>query len=213
MEAESRVYKNKKELIENSVSEKDIVLDVGFWGQGLTFKDENWPHRLLASKAGELYGLDIGFDYSVLENKDRYKKGDAENFHFDVKFDVIFAGDLIEHLSSPGLFLKCCADNLKPEGRIIITTPNCFNLFNLAEKITKYEPTTNKDHVCYFNTRTLKTLVEKNNFELKSIDYIYSLEPNFKESYKKKILNYLYFILSKFTDKFLESIAATVKLK
>ena len=139
------VYKNKRELIENLISSEDIVLDIGFWGQGVTADDKNWPHKLLKNRAKDVYGLDLDFDTTRFD-KSKYFKMSAEKFSIPIKFDVIFASDLIEHLSNLGLFLESCSKHLKPSGKLIITTPNCFNLFNIAEKITKYEPTVNSDH-------------------------------------------------------------------
>jgi len=202
----NKIYQNKKELIRKLIKKTDIVLDIGFWGKGRV-NNKNWTHDILLNEAKDVYGIDIDFDSSFLKNKNHYKKENAENFYFDFKFDVIFAGDLIEHLSNPGLFLSACARNLKDEGRLIITTPNCFNLFNISEKISKNEPTANKDHTFYFNKRTLARLLEKNNWEIIDIDFLYRLEDvNYKESLKKKFLNSIYYILSKFTSKYMETL-------
>ena len=133
------------------------------------------------------------------------------HFDFENKFDVILAADVIEHLSNPGMFLRSCARNLKPDGRLIITTPNCFNLFNIAEKFSKDEPTVNKDHTCYFNYKTLKYLLEKNDFTAEGPSFLYSLDIDFKESIKKKILNFIYYIFSKFTPKFIETVVVCAK--
>ncbi|MBU1131204.1 class I SAM-dependent methyltransferase [Patescibacteria group bacterium] len=206
-----KVYKNKKEIIQSLIKKSDAVLDVGFWGQGVKIDNENWAHNFLINQAKEVYGIDLDYDVNRLKDKDHYQKNNAENFDFEVKFDVIFAGDLIEHLSNPGLFLASCASNLKVDGRLIIITPNCFNLFHLAEKISKREPTVNKDHTCYFNEKTIKQLMAKNNWEVESIDFLYSLPILYHESFKKKFLNIIYFILSKFTTKFMENLVITVK--
>lgn len=208
-----KVYKNKKELIQSLIKPENVVLDVGFWGQGMTISSPNWVHRILLSRAAKVYGLDIDFDLDKISPPEYYKKGNAENFDFEVKFDVIFAADLIEHLSNPGMFFQACARNLKPGGRLIITTPNCFNLFNIAEKFSKSEPTVNSDHVCYFNNKTIKRLLEKNNWQMREIHYLYSLDKNFKESVKKKILNIIYFVLSKFTTKYLETLVVVADIK
>lgn len=208
------IYKNKKELIENLIKKDDCVLDVGFWGQGVKINDYNWVHQILLKHAQSVYGLDIDFDLeriSKINNINNYQKGSAEEFDFKTKFDVIFAGDLIEHLSNPGLFLKFCAKNLKEGGRLVITTPNCFNLFNLTEKISKTEPTVNHDHTCYFNYKTLKRLLEKNSWKMTEMHYLYSLGIDYKESYKKKFLNVIYCILSKITPKFLETLVVVAK--
>jgi len=199
-------YKDKKDLINHLISKDKVVLDVGFWGQGVRIDDKNWAHHLIKEQAGEVYGLDIDFDISRLEPKENYLKQNAESFSFNIKFDIIFVGDLIEHLSNPGLFLESCRRNLKDDGIIIITTPNCYNLFNLAGKITRPEPIVNSDHVCYFNFRTLGRLLDKNNFTIKETGYLYTLNIKHQESLKKKFLNVLYFILSKFTSKYMETL-------
>jgi len=208
---DSKVYKNKLELIDNLIESKDVVLDVGFWGQGIKINNDNWVHNLILKKAEVVYGLDIDFDENKLLDSNLYKKGNAENFDFNIKFDVIFAGDLIEHLSNPGLFLESCTRNLKSNGRLIITTPNCFNLFNLAEKITKPEPTVNEDHICYFNFKTILHLLEKNDFIIRETSYLYSLGSNFKESWKKKFLNLIYYLFSMISVKFIETLVVVAQ--
>jgi SAM-dependent methyltransferase len=42
------------------------------------------------------------------------------------QFDTIVAGELIEHLDNPGLFLTAVRRHLKPGGKLILTTPNPF---------------------------------------------------------------------------------------
>jgi len=204
------VYKNKRELVKGIIFPEDVVLDVGFWGQGVTVDDENWPHKLLKNRAKDVYGIDLDFDTTRFD-KSKYFKMSAEKFILPVKFDVIFASDLIEHLSNPGLFLGSCAQHLKSGGKLILTTPNCFNLFNMAEKITKYEPTVNSDHTCYFNFKTIEQLFEKNGWIIDARGYVFSLDINYKESLKKKFLNILYYLVSLVTPKFLETIVIVAK--
>lgn len=207
----TKIYKNKTELINNLIKKTDTVLDVGFWGQGVDFNNDNWVHNLLLNRSEKVYGIDIDFDEAKFPNTERYLKSSAEKFDFGVKFDVIFAGDVIEHLSNPGMFLESCSKNLKDGGRLIITTPNCFNLFNLAEKISKFEPTVNEDHTCYYNGKTIKQLLRKNNWSAEETAYLYSLEIGYKESIRKKFLNVIYNVLAKATPKFIETIVVIAK--
>ncbi len=201
-----RIFKNKKDLIEKLIRPTDVVLDVGFWGQGITTDDSNWVHSLLKRQAKDVYGIDLDYDTQIIVDSSHYKKQTAEDFDFGKKFDVIFAGDLIEHLSNPGLFLSCATKNLKPGGKLIITTPNTFNLFNLAEKISKEEPTVNRDHTCYFNSKTLRVLLKKNKWDISEVAYLYTLGLKHKESWKKQILNIFYYIASLFTVKYVETL-------
>lgn len=200
-------YQNKKELAEKTITNTDTVLDIGFWGQGTSIDDPMWPHRFLIDRAKQVYGIDMEYDESKLpQGKEYYQKANAEDFSFGTKFDAIVAGDLIEHLSNPGLFLSSCKKNLASGGRLILTTPNCFNLFNLTEKLSKYEPTVNSDHTMYFNYKTLSRLLAKNGYRVKETAYVYALDTHHQESIKKKFLNIVYRTLSLFTDKFMETL-------
>ena len=204
-------YQNKKGLVKNLITSSDTVLDVGFWGQGTPSDASNWVHAILKSTGADVYGVDLEFDENKVTPKDHYHKGTAESVHFPVSFTKVFAGDLIEHLSNPGLFLNACERILASDGRLIITTPNTFNLFNIAEKFTKQEPTVNADHTCYFNSKTMRTLLRKNNFEIESIGYVYTLDADFIPSLKKRFLDGVYFLLSLVTDKFLETLVIVAK--
>lgn len=204
------IYPNKPALITKAITSSDIVLDVGFLGQGKTPSDPDWLHRTIQTQAKETYGLDLQtYATTKPEETGHYFVQSAETFSLPATFDVIFAGDLIEHLTNPGLFLDASKKHLNPGGRLILTTPNAFNLFNLTEKLTKDEPTVNSDHTCYFNKKTLKVLLQKCGWEIVSVDFVYSLELSHQESWKKKTLNALYRLLSRFTDKYLETLVIT----
>lgn len=206
------IYKNKRNLLERHVSASDVVLDVGFSGQGIKHDNPDWPHGILLNRAKEVYGLDIELD-SAHQGNSHYVQASAENFSFPVAFDVIVAGDLIEHLSNPGKFLDCALQHLKPNGKLVLTTPNTFNLFNMAEKLTKREPTVNPDHTFYFNSKVLVKLLEKNGMSAEEVSYLYTLGYDHRESWKKKTLNVIYWFLSLFTDKFVETLVVVAKVK
>ena len=211
----THVFQDKCDLIVHRINKDAKVLDVGFYGQGTPMQDPYWVHAILkqhlSNPEKQLFGVDLEFP-DHLFSEINYKKQSAESFVYTERFDIIFAGDLIEHLVNPGLFFEQCKKHLAPNGSIIITTPNAFNLFNLAEKISKYEPTTNKDHVCYFNTRTLRQLLGKLGINTVVFSYIYTLHPSHVESFKKKILNRVYYFFSFFTSKFLETLVVECKI-
>lgn len=209
-----KVFKNKAELIKECIRVTDCVLDVGFSGQGIQHTDAKWPHALLKDQAKAVYGVDLAIDRTIFPDTIRYQEASAEQFSFPgLLFDKIFAGDLIEHLSNPGTFLEHCRAHLSPSGELILTTPNCFNLFNLTEKISKNEPTVNSDHTLYFNWKVLRKLLEKNGFEVSVISYVYSLEYTHPESLKKKVLNVLYYVCSLFTSKYIETLVVIARPK
>jgi SAM-dependent methyltransferase len=204
-----RIFLTKEQVIKEYVDYPDVVLDIGFWGQGIPMENPLWPHLMIKNRAKETFGIDTEFDESKFDAV-HYKKISAENFDFDTKFDRILALDLIEHLPNPGLFLSSCARNLTEDGKLIITTPNAFSLFNIAMKVTREDPVTNKDHTCYFNPRTLRQLVEKCGLKVEHYDYLYSVGVVHKESLKKKFLNIIYSILSRLTGKYCEDFVMVV---
>lgn len=204
------IYENKRALLRAQVGTGDVVLDVGFMGQGIREDDPNWPHGVLKKITPHVYGVDLELPAGYRGNSS-YAEGSAEAFEFDMSFDVVFAGDLIEHLSNPGLFLERVLAQLRSGGKLILTTPNAFNLFNIAEKLTKREPTVNPDHTFYFNSKTLLKLLEKNGLRAREVSFLYTLGYAHRESWKKKALNVLYWFLACFTDKFVETLVVVAE--
>jgi SAM-dependent methyltransferase len=202
------IFPDKAALIDALVRTEDRALDIGFWGQGVSAADPHWPHRLLIARAREVWGVDLEYDDAALpQDAARYCRASAESFDLGGElFDLVFAGDLIEHLPNPGLFLGAAARHLAPGGRLVITTPNAFNLFNLFEKLSKREPTVNPDHTCYFNEKTLRQLFVKCGWSVDEVRFVYSLGVRHRESWKKKVQNLFYRLLAIFTDKFVETI-------
>lgn len=206
------IFPNKRSLITAFISKDTRVLDVGFRGQGVTESSTNWPHGMLIATGADVYGVDLEIDRSAFPDTKRYQEGSAESFSFPyVTFQKIFAGDVIEHLSNPGLFLEACKAHMDQDSMLILTTPNTFNLFNMAEKLTKDEPTVNSDHTMYLNHRTLRTLLEKSGLTLEQIHYIYSLEYTHPESWKKKLLNHAYKLLVGRYEKFAETLVVIAR--
>ena len=77
-----RVYKNKTDLILATISSTDVVLDVGFLGQGITEDDEKWPHAVLRNAAREVYGVDLTIDRNAFPDMLHYQEASAESFLF-----------------------------------------------------------------------------------------------------------------------------------
>lgn len=204
-----KVYQSKQAFIQDHIQKSDTVLDVGFWGQAVKVDDPLWPHKILLEHAQEVYGADLHYDESQLEHPERYRRASAGSFSFDMAFDVIFAGDIIEHLSNPGAFLEVALHHLKPSGRLIITTPNCFSLFTLLEHVFKGAPIGNKDHTMYFNHVVLEQLLVKNGWQVVLKGYIDSFVEEI--GFKRLLIGSVNRILKLFTPKYLETLAVVAK--
>lgn len=205
----TEVYKDKHELFRHYIQKNDTVLDVGFWGQAVSFDDKDWVHAILLKEATEVYGVDLVYDESRLENKERYQKARAENFRFNHQFDVIVASELIEHLENPGLFLERCKDHLATDGKLILTTPNAFSFMNMVQKLVKGEPPVNPDHTFYFNKLVLERLLKKCGFVVEETAYVATFPT--ASGFKRLILRFLYRAIALFTPKYLETLVVLAR--
>jgi SAM-dependent methyltransferase len=143
-------------------------------------------HFELEKVSGELYGFDFdqkGID--VLKNaggKNLYRADleRLEEVDLHETFEVIIAGEMIEHLSNPGLFLRGIQRFMNENTSLIITTINGYSgmrffIYGLRGRGGENEPV-HPDHVAYYSYKTLKLVVERENLELKEFFY-YDLGP------------------------------------
>ena len=182
------------------------VLDVGCVEHDVKniHKGRIWVHDYLKSVANDVIGLDY-LKKSVDElNKRGYKIvcQNAENIKLDKKFDVVFAGEIIEHLSNPGLFLESVKKCLNKNSLLIITTPNAFSINRLVRILflKTNNPECNSEHVLYHSPQTLDQLLSRHNFKIRQFSYGHY--PNKNPSIKNKIV---YFLCSIFGKKFKET--------
>jgi ubiquinone/menaquinone biosynthesis C-methylase UbiE len=116
-----------------------------------------------------MYAIDI--DNSNYKTCKNFIKGNAENMHEfkDNFFNYIIAGDVIEHLHNPFIFLKECYRVLKPEGKLLIITPNArVNpiSYNLIKNM--------KEHLYFWDLPNLTRLIKSAGFHVFERGYIVS---------------------------------------
>ena len=139
-------YRN--DLIKRLVKGKD-TLDVGSCGVDKFFYSEMKKHTK------SITGVD-------LEGKGDIIKGNAETVNLGKKFDVVVAGDIIEHLDNAGLFLDNMKKHLKKDGLLIISTPN---VKSIAFAFFKG----NKTHTAWYCKYTLSYLLRQHGFKVVKI--------------------------------------------
>lgn len=147
--------------------QKQDVLDAGCVGMAIPYNYPEWLHGLIRKHAKFVLGIDSNLEKIKQLRKAGYniKFADAENFSLSRKFDVIVASELIEHLSNPGLFLKCARSHLRRGGRLVLTTPN-------ARFPGNWFFEQSQDHVCIFTMQLLRQLLQKNSFKIISACYL-----------------------------------------
>lgn len=77
-------------------------------------------------------------------------------------FDVVHASHVIEHLQAPGSFLDEAYRILKPEGSLLLITPNSDGV--QAKLMRRGWRSAIADHMLLFSRRTLGLLLEKHGF-------------------------------------------------
>lgn len=133
-----------------------------------------WLHEHLKRTAKHVTGLDYekeaiaklkaeGFDVHA---------GDATNFDLGRQFDVIVAGEILEHITNAAGFLACVKKHLRPGGIFITTTPNANCLIFFLENLILGYEVDNLDHVCIYSPRTIETLFKKCGFALERVIFL-----------------------------------------
>jgi len=87
-------------------------------------------------------------------------------------FDVIVAGEMIEHLNNPGLFLTGIQRFMNADTRLVLTTINAYCgmrwfWYGLRGRRGKQEPV-HPDHVAYYSYSTLSVLVKRHGLDIDS---------------------------------------------
>lgn len=141
-------------------------------------------HFDLEKTAKELYGFDFdqeGIDILSSHGTKNLFQADLEKLEkveLDETFDVIIAGEMIEHLNNPGLFLQGIQRFMNAETNLVITTINAycafrFLIYGLRGKGGENEPV-HPDHVYYFSYKTLSLIINRANLSVKDF-YFYDI--------------------------------------
>lgn len=124
-------------------------------------------HARLTQSAKECVGIDVDADgVEALTRSgifDNLIVADATRIRRDEiplpSIDFIVAGDIIEHLSSPGSLLDAASRLSDPGTRLVITTPNALGLPNFVRYL-RGRVLEGPDHKVSFNVYTLRNLLE-----------------------------------------------------
>ena len=135
---------------------------------------EDWLHARIKRVATSVVGVDqladaaaelnsLGFDIRV---------DDVQDFDLGQTFDVIVAGDLIEHLSNIGQFLDAVSRHMHPGSIFIITTPNPFNLEQAMNGIFRNKTFVNEEHTVAIDPKAMHQLIERSPMTIVDFSWI-----------------------------------------
>ena len=135
-------------------------------------------------KYGKVYGIDINKTAIQKAKKKGVEAtfGDVlklEKTYKDLKFDIVIAGDIIEHIFDTDLFLQNIYAVLKKGGMVLLTTPNLLSFGRRLMAMTGRNPyceysakrdNINVGHIRYYTYNNLYTQLAENKFKHISIE-------------------------------------------
>jgi SAM-dependent methyltransferase len=164
------------------------VLDLGCWaGDFLRLLPRSW----------EKWGIDL-HRHAELPPEVHFMPANLEDGFpaLPGTFDLVFAGEIIEHILATQAFLGGCYQVLKPNGLFILTTPNlgCWlNLWrwcNLGQPYCVNSDVNQDGHVRYLAATTLQDSLREAGFQLLEMTSVGGLE-------FLKSLPWLYYLIFK----------------
>lgn len=178
-------------------------------------------HFDLAKVSDELFGFDYdqeGLDTLAAAGVDNLFRADLERLDevpLDRTFDVIIAGEMIEHLSNPGMFLRGIQRFMSADTELVITTINAycalrFAMYALRGKGGVSEPV-HPDHVYYFSYRTLSHLIDRADLDV--VDFMFYDLGKEHRPYNPWYLNLANDIAVKISRQLADGVIAVCKLK
>jgi 2-polyprenyl-3-methyl-5-hydroxy-6-metoxy-1,4-benzoquinol methylase len=152
------------------------VLDVGCVQHTATHAqgDDRWLHKRVVANAKSALGLDILESEVTKLRQYGYEVvcGDACTVSLERTFDVVLAGEIIEHVSNASAFLSNMARHVTDGGRLVLTTPNAYFLLHVFESIfCDPDHRWNPEHVCIYEPFTLRNLLRRNGLDIETMYY------------------------------------------
>lgn len=147
-------------------------------------KEGLWVHANIAAVATDITGIDyLAEDVKIIKDKYGYDGyfGDAnklEDVPLHKTFEVIVCGELIEHITNPGLMLEGLKRFMHKDSILIVTTPNPWgkNFIKLVNSGKAEESWINEEHITWYSYFTLKNTLGRHGFTEERYGYYYGFE-------------------------------------
>lgn len=167
-------FENHKIKFFVKYSKDKDVLDIGCVAHDPeSYKSKYWVHNALKQVSRSLMGIDLyenGVAY-LQELGFNVVTADAQCFELGRKFDVIVAGDLIEHIEDFHGFLESCKKHMHKDSRLLISTPNPWYWRFIIKAALSAEISNNPEHTCWLCVRTLRQLVNRHGMDIGEIQF------------------------------------------
>lgn len=139
------------------------VLDIGVVEHdAINEQSDRWLHRHLAEVAASCRGVDVLQDGVAALQEKGYDVicHDVISSPLPDRFDLIVAGDVIEHVGNPEGLMRASQQMLAPGGRLVLSTPNPYMLHRVWHHLRGRAPDS-VDHVVLLAPSNLAELAER----------------------------------------------------
>jgi len=141
-----------------------------------SLRDGTLLHLAVASAARRALGVDLSEEGLAILRASGFRdvvRWDVEKLselELDRPVDVIVAGEILEHLSNPGLCLAGAAQIMKQAGAILIlSVPNAFSLRHFLPLLLRRTELVMPDHTAYYSITTLSELLGRYGLRIREI--------------------------------------------
>lgn len=135
---------------------------------------DDWLHARLRAVADRVVGVDLlSHDADVLNARGYdIRIADVETLDLGEEFDLVVAGDLIEHLSNMGRFLESVSRHMHDQAAFVVTTPNPFNVAQFSQALFRNRIMVNPQHTAWLDPRVMHELISRSPFEIVNFAWV-----------------------------------------
>jgi 2-polyprenyl-3-methyl-5-hydroxy-6-metoxy-1,4-benzoquinol methylase len=163
------------------------ALDIGIVEHTSEYWDApGWLHKYIHNNARECLGVDINQEgiQKLCERGYHAVVADVtSNIDLGKKFDMIVAGELVEHISRLDEFFHFCLRHSHEGTRLYLTTPNPHYIGYMVDSLKKGTHLSNAEHVNWISPTHILELCRRTGWELDSYTVIVGSQNQIYQKY------------------------------
>jgi len=153
------------------------------------YKCGNLLHQKITEVAKYVVGIDLsaegigflaslGYKNLLIGNVEK-----LEELGINHQFDMIVAGELLEHLSNPGMFFSGVKSLMANDGILILTVPNAHAIKSFVRVLLFRKELIHPDHVFYFSQATIDHFCKRYSLKIREVFYYLTKPTNITKKF------------------------------
>lgn len=168
-----RIVRREQWIIERCKGK--VVLHLGCTDSPMTaekLEDGRLLHQKLLKVSKRVFGVDIDQPSLSLLAEAKIRDLHVHNIeHLDTLpieaiFDIVLAGEVVEHLDNVGRFFDSCKNVLSEHTAFIVTVPNAFSAKRFLIACLARKEHVHPDHTAYFSPLTLSCIARRHGLKI-----------------------------------------------